>query len=106
MAPRAAFPDPGGSLVDCTVVRRATDSLLEAGFTSSPDAVVVVVDEAERTGWSVLLVGVGYEVTDALDATSAATREFPVDTWALGRKSHWIRIERQRVTGRRLRPGR
>ena len=62
------------------------------------------IDESSRTGWSVLVTGVGHEVTDALDATSVATRRFPVDTWAPGQKSHWIRIESGQITGRRLRP--
>jgi hypothetical protein len=62
------------------------------------------IDESSHTGWSVLVTGVGYEVTDALDATSVATRRFPVDTWAPGQKSHWIRIESGHVSGRRLRP--
>jgi prepilin-type processing-associated H-X9-DG protein len=62
------------------------------------------IDEPSRTGWSVLVTGVGYEVTDALDAASVAARRFPVDTWAPGQKSHWIRIESGQVSGRRLRP--
>jgi nitroimidazol reductase NimA-like FMN-containing flavoprotein (pyridoxamine 5'-phosphate oxidase superfamily) len=62
------------------------------------------IDESSRTGWSVLVTGVGYDVTDALDALSVATRRFPVDTWAPGQKSHWIRIESENVSGRRLRP--
>jgi nitroimidazol reductase NimA-like FMN-containing flavoprotein (pyridoxamine 5'-phosphate oxidase superfamily) len=62
------------------------------------------VDEAARAGWSVVVTGVGYEVTDALDDVSEALRRFPVDTWAPGQKSRWIRIEPQAVTGRRLRP--
>jgi nitroimidazol reductase NimA-like FMN-containing flavoprotein (pyridoxamine 5'-phosphate oxidase superfamily) len=62
------------------------------------------IDEWSRTGWSVLVTGVGYEVTDALDATSVATRQFPVDTWAPGQKSHWIRIESHQISGRRLEP--
>jgi nitroimidazol reductase NimA-like FMN-containing flavoprotein (pyridoxamine 5'-phosphate oxidase superfamily) len=61
------------------------------------------IDESSRTGWSVLVTGVGYDVTDALDATSVAAREFPVDTWVPGQRSHWIRIETEQVSGRRLR---
>ena len=61
------------------------------------------IDESSRTGWSVLVTGVGYEVTDALDSTSVAARRFPVDTWAPGQKSRWIRIQSGQVSGRRLR---
>jgi len=63
------------------------------------------IDPDSRTGWSVLVTGVGFEVTDALDATSTAARRFPVDTWAPGRRSHWIRIRAGEISGRRLRPG-
>ncbi len=38
------------------------------------------IDDSLHTGWSVLVTGVGYEVTDALDSTSVATRRLPVDT--------------------------
>jgi len=62
------------------------------------------VDEMARTGWSVLVTGMGYEVTDAVDLASEELRRFPVDTWAPGQKAHWIRIEPQTITGRRLRP--
>jgi prepilin-type processing-associated H-X9-DG protein len=63
------------------------------------------IDESARTGWSVLVTGVGFDVTDALDAGSVAARQFPVDTWVPGRRTHWIRIESEQVSGRRLRPG-
>jgi nitroimidazol reductase NimA-like FMN-containing flavoprotein (pyridoxamine 5'-phosphate oxidase superfamily) len=62
------------------------------------------VDELARTGWSVLVTGTGFEVTDAVDTASEELRRFPVDTWAPGQKAHWIRIEPQMITGRRLRP--
>ena len=62
------------------------------------------IDEAARSGWSVLVTGVGYEVTDAIDDESEELRRFPVDTWTPGQRSHWIRIEPQRISGRRLRP--
>ena len=62
------------------------------------------IDEAARAGWSVVVTGAGYEVTDALDDVSEALRRFPVDTWAPGQMARWIRIEPQAVTGRRLGP--
>jgi nitroimidazol reductase NimA-like FMN-containing flavoprotein (pyridoxamine 5'-phosphate oxidase superfamily) len=62
------------------------------------------IDETAHTGWSVLVTGVGYEVTDAVDDASEELRRFPVDTWAPGQRSHWIRIEPQHISGRRLRP--
>lgn len=62
------------------------------------------IDEPSRIGWSVLVTGAGYDVTDSIDHASVSARGFPVDTWAPGDKAHWIRIEPQSITGRRLRP--
>lgn len=62
------------------------------------------IDEASRTGWSVLVKGVGYDVTESIDQESAEMRRFPVDTWASGAKASWIRIEPRSVTGRRVSP--
>lgn len=64
------------------------------------------IDEAARTGWSVLVRGVGYEVTDSIDGISTEMRELPVDTWAPGGNEHWIRIEPRSITGRRVQPDR
>ena len=63
------------------------------------------IDEAARTGWSVLVVGAGYEVTDSIDEASEEIRALPVDTWAPGENSCWLRIEPRAVTGRRVQPG-
>jgi len=62
------------------------------------------VDEESRTGWSVLVRGTGFDVTDSLDFVSEEMRRFPVDTWAPGDKASWIRIEPLAVTGRRISP--
>jgi nitroimidazol reductase NimA-like FMN-containing flavoprotein (pyridoxamine 5'-phosphate oxidase superfamily) len=62
------------------------------------------VDEASRTGWSVIVKGTAYEVTEAIDDVSEAIRGHLIDTWAPGEKDHWIRIEPTSVTGRRIRP--
>lgn len=61
------------------------------------------IDEGGRQGWSVLVQGRGFEITDALDEVSELMRALPVDPWAPGDKAHWIRIDPERVTGRRLR---
>jgi uncharacterized protein len=61
------------------------------------------VDEGARTGWSVLLKGAGYDVTDSMDSASEEVRQFPVDTWAPGERANWLRIEPTSITGRRIR---
>ena len=62
------------------------------------------VDELMRTGWSVLVTGAAYEVTEALDEESRLIRDFPVDSWA-GDKTRWLRIEPRAITGRIVRRG-
>lgn len=62
------------------------------------------VDETTRTGWSVLVTGVGYEVTDSIDDASQVMRSVPVDTWAPGGNERWLRVEPRSITGRRIQP--
>ncbi|HEV2368242.1 MAG TPA: pyridoxamine 5'-phosphate oxidase family protein [Acidimicrobiales bacterium] len=61
------------------------------------------IDEGGRRGWSVLVQGRGFDITESLDEVSELMRALPVDPWAPGQKAHWIRIDPERVTGRRLR---
>ena len=60
------------------------------------------IDQERRTGWSVLVQGVGHEVTDALDTMSERVRTLPVTPWPGGEPSHWLRIVPREITGRRL----
>ena len=61
------------------------------------------VDEAEHTGWSVVVRGTAYDISESVDEVSRLMRDLPVHTWAPGDKSAWIRIEADTVTGRRIR---
>ncbi len=63
------------------------------------------VDDHDRTGWSVLVRGTGYDVTDSVDEVSAHLREAALDTWAPGDREHWVRVEPASITGRRIRNG-
>ena len=60
------------------------------------------IDEESRGGWSVLVQGHAFDVTEALDEISEMVRRLPVDPWASGDKAAWIRIEPRLITGRRL----
>ena len=61
------------------------------------------VDPATRKGWSVLVQGVAQEITEAIDPRSERERELPVEPWAAGPRSHWVRILSRSVSGRRVR---
>jgi len=59
-------------------------------------------DAAARTGWSVLVRGEAIEVTDP--AELARLRKLPLDPWAPGAKTHYVRILPAALTGRLIRP--
>jgi nitroimidazol reductase NimA-like FMN-containing flavoprotein (pyridoxamine 5'-phosphate oxidase superfamily) len=61
-------------------------------------------EEASRSGWSVLVVGTAYEVTDSIDEMSEELRRLPVDSWVPGDKTAVVRIEPRAITGRAVRP--
>jgi len=58
------------------------------------------VDEATRTGWSVLVRGEATEVTDP--AELARVRKLPLYPWAPGAKTRYVRILPTVLTGRRI----
>lgn len=60
------------------------------------------VDETSGTGWSVLVQGFGYEITNAVDLRSEARRALPVTPMAPGDKAHWVEIIPDAITGRRI----
>jgi uncharacterized protein len=58
------------------------------------------VEEATRTGWSVLVRGEAVEVTDPVELARA--RALPLYAWAPGAKGHYVRILPTVLTGRRI----
>lgn len=57
-------------------------------------------DTVARTGWSVLVRGEAIEVTDPGEL--ARMRKLPLDPWAPGAKTHYVRILPAALTGRRI----
>lgn len=58
------------------------------------------VEEATRTGWSVLVRGEAVEVTDPTEL--ARVRQLPLYPWAPGAKGRYVRILPTLLTGRRI----
>ncbi len=58
------------------------------------------VDEATRTGWSVLVRGEAAEVTDPVEL--ARVRALPLCPWAPGARGRFVRILPTLLTGRRI----
>lgn len=59
-------------------------------------------DRHERLGWSVVVTGRLEEVTAFEPGLLARVRGMPVDPWAGGERSHWLRLVPTRITGRRI----
>jgi nitroimidazol reductase NimA-like FMN-containing flavoprotein (pyridoxamine 5'-phosphate oxidase superfamily) len=63
------------------------------------------IDEAApdgKWGWSVVVRGLAFNISEAIDPYSESNREQPVDAWAPGPKPNWLRVSATRVTGRRF----
>ena len=58
------------------------------------------VDEVDRTGWSVVVVGVVEQVTDQSELRRLEQTE--LEPWAPGPKPHWMRIRPTTISGRRI----
>lgn len=59
-------------------------------------------DAGTHTGWSVVIVGPAEVVTDPREVDRLNT--LPLETWAPGQRTHYIRIRPEIVTGRKI-PG-
>lgn len=84
------------------VIRTAPGTKLEHAPLT---AVAFEVDEASSDGtqgWSVVVQGPAFDVTDAVDEYSSALRRLPVEVWAPGEKAHWLKISAVSVSGRRF----
>jgi nitroimidazol reductase NimA-like FMN-containing flavoprotein (pyridoxamine 5'-phosphate oxidase superfamily) len=76
---------------------------LEAGRQRVVAFEIDEIHPEEKTGWSVLVKGHAYDVTDTIDERSERLRDVQVDTWAPGAHARRMVIGLTSVTGRRLR---
>ena len=58
------------------------------------------VNEATKTGWSVIVAGVTEEVSHPHELRRL--EELGLETWPAGDRSHWVRIRAATVSGRRI----
>ena len=79
--------DPGGKLT--------------AALSGAPVAFEVDgIQGQERVGWSVVVLGHVEEVTDSAEIDEL--RKTPLIPWAPGAKPHYVRIDSDRLSGRRI----
>jgi hypothetical protein len=84
------------------VFRTDPGSKLDAAAENAPVAFEVdAAEEANRTGWSVVVRGALAAVTDPGDLERL--RALPLYPWAPGDKTRYLRVRAASVTGRRIR---
>jgi len=59
-------------------------------------------DADRRSGWSVMVQGMGHDITDAVDRSSEHLKTLEVVPWAPGSKPRLLRIDPRTITGRRF----
>jgi uncharacterized protein len=83
------------------VFRTDPGSKLDAVAGGAPVAFEVdAVDEASRTGWSVIVRGEAAEVVEPADLEHL--RRLPLYPWVPGARSRYVRVRPRSVTGRRI----
>ncbi len=87
---------------DVVVFRSDPGSKLDAATLAQVAFEIDHVDSELKSGWSVVVQGVGRYITDAVDPDSERRRALPLDAWAPGDKEHWVEIYSPEITGRRL----
>lgn len=60
------------------------------------------IDQTSHEGWSVLVQGIGRDVTDGVDSWSERVKGRTLEPWVDGDKGHWIAIASPTITGRRI----
>jgi uncharacterized protein len=63
------------------------------------------VDWDKGEEWSVLVQGIGEDISSALDERSEVLRSLSVDSWAPPPADRWLKIIPRKITGRHLRAG-
>ena len=107
---RLAIPDFGGPVIfpvnyvfdqDLVIFRTDPGSKLDAATEREAVAFEVdAIEEATRTGWSVVVRGTLADITDP--AHLERLRALPLYPWAPGEKSRYVRVRPFSITGRRI----
>jgi nitroimidazol reductase NimA-like FMN-containing flavoprotein (pyridoxamine 5'-phosphate oxidase superfamily) len=88
------------------VVRTSPGTKLSAADHANVAFEVDEVDQASRSGWSVVVRCLAEEVTDEHRGDLVArTRASGVEPWAPGEHGSWLRLIPQAISGRRIVPG-
>lgn len=86
------------------IVLRTNWSMLTTACLSSVALQIDGVDAGQRSGWSVMVQGVGHDVTYALDRASERLQTVTVAPWVPGPRPRLLRLIPETVTGQRFGP--
>ncbi len=109
---RLAVVDAGAPLVfpvnytlDGRTVAVRTDAGTKLDWATLGRVAVEVdsIDPDSRQGWSVLVQGVGRDITTGVDEWSDHVRGGALAPWVAGEKAHWIAVATPTFSGRRIR---
>jgi nitroimidazol reductase NimA-like FMN-containing flavoprotein (pyridoxamine 5'-phosphate oxidase superfamily) len=84
------------------IVRTSVGTMLTGASLGLAAFEVDSFDTERQSGWSVMVQGVGHDVTDAVDLTSEFLQTVEVLPWAPGPKPRLLRIDVRTITGRRF----
>jgi nitroimidazol reductase NimA-like FMN-containing flavoprotein (pyridoxamine 5'-phosphate oxidase superfamily) len=86
------------------IFRTAPDTLLALYANAQVSFEADRLDEALHEGWSVLVQGHAYKVTDERELTRLE-HETQLEPWAAGARDVYVRIKPNQVSGRRIQAG-
>jgi uncharacterized protein len=90
---------------DTLVFRTEPGAKLKYGPGSAACFEIDEYDHRDSTAWSVMVVGVLEDITDADDVRTRGLRRLPVEPAAPGSRLHWLALNAEEVSGRRFRGG-
>ena len=86
---------------ESVVFRSAMGSKLREGLSAGVATFEIDgTDPIDRTGWSVIVVGEAEEVTDPAEIDRL--KDFELEPWAPGVRTHCVRIKATSASGRRI----
>lgn len=99
------FPVSYAAGKDTVVFRTQPGAKLQHGPGSAACFEIDDYDLRTSMAWSVMVVGVLKEITDATDERSRGLRRLAVEPVAPGQKLHWLALTPDEVSGRSFRGG-
>ena len=99
------FPVNYAAAADAVVFRTEPGAKLQHGPGSAACFEIDDYDQRTSMAWSVMVVGVLKDITDANDERSRSLRRLAVEPVAPGPKVHWLALNADEVSGRSFRGG-